>query len=531
MTKIIRQGQLGSRKSHTGCITCKIRRVKCGEERPSCLRCSSTGRKCDGYIEDRRTTSEYLFNDGHVIEISACPAAYFDIEATEMEAFEFFICRVLPGFSGAVNHGFWCQVLPQLSRVDKIIWNAVSTMAQLIRYPQFDHRWITTGIEPSTRDIDRNHQKAIVWYNASITDLRSRMKCGASGTGFLLVTCLLYTIIECLQDNHGEALKLFQQAMALAGRSVLTSSQNGLKTTSQDPLESAATALLRHMSVAQGSPLAWRKLSSHPRNLIASLEDAREEGYVLLAACHRFIVEAQEIQLTMPRRKAWLPSRDLELRRDDLLARFTQWKDELEAVVHRLPLQSPHDEELFAVLMLSFFHYYIWMSTSLSTYETSYDAYLPEFQQMLCFARRVLGISNPTTHRPVFVFEARVIPALTFLATKCRHVPTRQNALSLLQYDAPEMEYYFKARAMARIAAKVIQLEEASCVITTPQSHDTDVSALQHKMPEESRVWGYRVVLERPPQYQNAVECLRYGRWYHDAVTGIWTLREQLVEL
>ncbi|ETI23387.1 hypothetical protein G647_05188 [Cladophialophora carrionii CBS 160.54] len=36
-------------KSKTGCKTCKIRRVRCGEERPACRRCVSTGRTCDGY--------------------------------------------------------------------------------------------------------------------------------------------------------------------------------------------------------------------------------------------------------------------------------------------------------------------------------------------------------------------------------------------------------------------------------------------------------------------------------------------------
>ncbi|KAK4936898.1 hypothetical protein LTR10_022355 [Elasticomyces elasticus] len=42
-----------TRKTHnkvrTGCLTCKIRRKKCDEEKPSCRRCTSTGRKCDGY--------------------------------------------------------------------------------------------------------------------------------------------------------------------------------------------------------------------------------------------------------------------------------------------------------------------------------------------------------------------------------------------------------------------------------------------------------------------------------------------------
>ncbi|KAF5722373.1 transcriptional regulatory moc3 [Fusarium mundagurra] len=36
-------------KRKTGCITCRIRRVKCDEDKPSCHRCVSTGRKCDGY--------------------------------------------------------------------------------------------------------------------------------------------------------------------------------------------------------------------------------------------------------------------------------------------------------------------------------------------------------------------------------------------------------------------------------------------------------------------------------------------------
>src|ERR1700761_9327607 len=36
-------------KSKTGCKTCKIRRVRCGEERPACRRCVATGRVCDGY--------------------------------------------------------------------------------------------------------------------------------------------------------------------------------------------------------------------------------------------------------------------------------------------------------------------------------------------------------------------------------------------------------------------------------------------------------------------------------------------------
>ncbi|CAG8148581.1 unnamed protein product [Penicillium olsonii] len=44
-------------KSRSGCGTCKIRHKRCDETHPACLRCTSTGRKCDGYAPtiDKRT--------------------------------------------------------------------------------------------------------------------------------------------------------------------------------------------------------------------------------------------------------------------------------------------------------------------------------------------------------------------------------------------------------------------------------------------------------------------------------------------
>ncbi|CAI6335773.1 unnamed protein product [Periconia digitata] len=53
-------------KKKTGCLTCKIRRVKCDEIHPACRRCTSTGRKCDGYAEDTKSqTSEPVRSSTH----------------------------------------------------------------------------------------------------------------------------------------------------------------------------------------------------------------------------------------------------------------------------------------------------------------------------------------------------------------------------------------------------------------------------------------------------------------------------------
>ncbi|KAL5599098.1 hypothetical protein FOVSG1_006910 [Fusarium oxysporum f. sp. vasinfectum] len=44
----------GSKKVRTGCITCKVRKIKCDETRPCCRRCTNTGRNCDGYAPQGR---------------------------------------------------------------------------------------------------------------------------------------------------------------------------------------------------------------------------------------------------------------------------------------------------------------------------------------------------------------------------------------------------------------------------------------------------------------------------------------------
>lgn len=44
----------------SGCFTCKIRRKKCDEAKPFCSRCTSTGRKCDGYSSSALERSPVL---------------------------------------------------------------------------------------------------------------------------------------------------------------------------------------------------------------------------------------------------------------------------------------------------------------------------------------------------------------------------------------------------------------------------------------------------------------------------------------
>ncbi|KAF2822401.1 hypothetical protein CC86DRAFT_300457 [Ophiobolus disseminans] len=52
-------------KVKTGCTTCRIRKVKCDENKPFCRRCVDTGRTCDGYESLFRSCTRHVINTAH----------------------------------------------------------------------------------------------------------------------------------------------------------------------------------------------------------------------------------------------------------------------------------------------------------------------------------------------------------------------------------------------------------------------------------------------------------------------------------
>lgn len=116
---MIKQGKIRVR---TGCGTCKsvpasfpsarypeltgyrIRKVKCDETKPSCLRCTSTGRKCDGYAPALQASALQLYRPGS-------SASAHDLRGLEGRALQFFREVVGPVLSGHADTYFWNQLL------------------------------------------------------------------------------------------------------------------------------------------------------------------------------------------------------------------------------------------------------------------------------------------------------------------------------------------------------------------------------------------------------------------------------------
>jgi hypothetical protein len=450
-----KKGRLGSRKSNDGCITCKIRKVKCDELHPACKRCLTTGRKCDGYIRDGNLKIPPSSTANTVVHVLH-PTTYANLERVELQSFEFFMRRFVPGSTRIVDGHFWHQLVPQLSHSDPVIWDAVIALSRLTQHPQYS-RAFTLPDRKKAPVLNKEHRRALTWYGRSMAGLRNRMKQAPTQSVTAVISCILYICIECLQDNEAEAIALYQRAIEMMRSSAENRPAIWPATQLEKSLGSGVRDLLQNMAASQRIRTQWERIPDKSERPFRSLLDAREELFVLLFDSHDFIVDTIKIIIT-EQAKDWIPPSESLFRQHSLRTRFLRWHEALEDMINR-PGNNDYEDEAYSILLVTYGQYFITVCTILSMYETAFDDFLPIFQTMVDCAGRIVAPKSKES-RPVFIFETRVIPQLFFVATKCRHPVIRRQAISLLRTGA-EVENTWKADTLADIAEWVVGTEES----------------------------------------------------------------------
>ncbi|RTE72658.1 hypothetical protein BHE90_012920 [Fusarium euwallaceae] len=190
-------GPTGHRRSNGGCITCRIRRVKCDEKKPSCRRCTSTGRKCDGYPPPKQPRLDAVSivvmgpTTGSCSTPGACPAK-------SKQSFQMFSQLYAPMLSSYGTEGFWGMVVLQASHVDESIKHLVIAAANL----------------SSTNNIP-----FLAHYSRALQILSRSQNVDVI---IILIACVLLTVCEELQNRGDNA-----QRHISAGERILAE-QDGL---------------------------------------------------------------------------------------------------------------------------------------------------------------------------------------------------------------------------------------------------------------------------------------------------------------
>ncbi|WYZ36000.1 hypothetical protein EsH8_X_000647 [Colletotrichum jinshuiense] len=184
--------RMAHRKSRTGCMPCKLRRVKCGEEKPSCLRCVRRHQKCVyplvvGTPEEQLASDGLMPNDPSCSSSRRCSATLGDITRQEelnlMHRYSTETCETLS--NGVPEHlHFWKTTVPDLSRNHAFIVEGILALAALHAasldssshglYTQYAIQYQTSGLvtfQRALRHIDEDNLQAIFVFSVMLTVL------------------------------------------------------------------------------------------------------------------------------------------------------------------------------------------------------------------------------------------------------------------------------------------------------------------------------------------------------------------------
>jgi hypothetical protein len=192
--------------------------VKCDEGKPSCTRCTSTGRKCDGYTTPVQSPQSSQSPESNEIvrspERSPLSSALSGLRlesSEEREAFHFFQYRGASELSGFFDSRFWQFDIPQASHYNPGIRHAVVALASMYR------KLIAGGVPVVPDDASDKHLRfALEQSNRAISEV---VKIPGHKTIAdklnMMTTCILFHCLSCIQGHQTMAFRHLRSGLRL----------------------------------------------------------------------------------------------------------------------------------------------------------------------------------------------------------------------------------------------------------------------------------------------------------------------------
>lgn len=445
---MVRKGQP---KVKTGCNTCKyvdvifsqspqrvranrtprIRKVKCDETKPHCARCTDTGRRCDGYLSKPRVVLS-LHEERRLTSSGS--------HGREARAFDFFRNVAGPALSGEFDAYFWTNMVLQMSHREPAVRHAVVALSSL--YEQFQ------GMNKSPLLASTDYF-AVRHYNSAIKELLS-----SRDDAVVLLVCALFICVEFLQGNQDSAIEHCRNGILILNRA-------------------APSLVIRHDYL----PIIFCRLSIFPlffgcsvssfpyvagldakfQHHFAKIADAQCSLDILLSESIRFIRSAGDYRLGT-------------LRHMDVPASIREKQERLERSLHawyhafsefqaaQPPLES--GPLRCHLLQMRYLVTQIWVNVALEPNEMAYDRHLDKFRSIVNLASQVVLRGSPDhSPRPKFICEMGFTPLLYFVVMKCRSLPTRLAALSLMKKLGIDRENLWDMNTMYCVGQRLVEME------------------------------------------------------------------------
>jgi Fungal Zn(2)-Cys(6) binuclear cluster domain/Fungal specific transcription factor domain len=521
----------------------RVRRVKCDEGKPGCLRCQKFGRECDGYAEERSTAKVTSFIPIQprptALSINT-PALLVPGNEPERHYFQIFCDEMAPNLPGYFTTEFWSCTVLQLSHSEPAIRHAVVALGALTKTLldgelQSSSMGICNSLNSSSGALTEHHEFALSQYNKAIVNLRRTLAEDRPAIRTALIASLLFVCFENFHGDHEAAGQQVQcglglidqwQAQMLPTGYERLPNQHHMDLLLNDEVFQMFARLVSQAVSHVGSEksmcpnpkmLLWENIE--PDNfevpiIFSSVTEARNCFDYLVQRCASFH-KVNAAYKYAPANGSWDGIPDwIGVERQVCILQLGAFEDALWALLNQRDNFPP--EHGSTILYLYNKICSIYMYASIGTGECIYDEFEPDFENIVARAQHIIEESRQTTacHAAAFSFEAGVVPPLHLTALKCRNGRVRRQAIALLLL-CPRREGCWDGRLLGKADAWLMALEE--------QGMDE-----YGFVPEQSR---WRIAEIRSSLHHRWVYVRvcqdsfdEFGRWCHSTVTKETTI-------
>jgi hypothetical protein len=503
-------------KVRTGCVTCKVRRVKCDETKPFCLKCTKSGRKCDGYVPLKTWVFEVRTQDQSSSSspfLTSSPSSdYSDpIESRSLQYFRERTVPVLSNFAAAAQE-FFNSTLLQAGHVEPAVKHMIIATALL-----HEATPCTPGQYSTNRWYFGQHYSKAV---ALLTGQGSK-----PSVETVLMSCLLFLTCENFQGSTLAGLLHIYSGLKILKdwkasrlqKTIAAGSADDLIQNQIDPIFArleAQTSVYRsahniNHSFYSESPARLQNIPSVPtffKNLFLA-RDSLDEVVQWM-----FHILDMEIY-AMPDPSAVLSIRTL----------LDSWHLAFKTYTASLGDHDYLELRTASALEIHYRILSIMLEVSPAKTESIYDSYLSDFRALVQQCEDIIKYRESAPARSwaeyddrmsLFEFDFGMIPPLFLIACHCRDPALRRKAIRLMRY-LHRTEGAWDTCSSGKIAEAIMEIEERGLTVIQSCHHITENSRIRAKNADIDPAHPSRVILSfcHSPYEAIEQELISWASW------------------
>lgn len=192
-------------------MTCRKRKIKCDEAKPVCTKCSSTGRKCDGYT---LPSTSFVAHPGTAPQPGSEAILASSSQgklSNELRALEFFWTKTGPALCSTFDSDFWTATVFRLAIVDPMIRHSVIALSSI--HEAFELSLLPF---PDQEQISQSRRQTLLHYIETTNRMQQHLSnINACSPTLLLVASICLICLELFQDNYLAAISHFEGGLRI----------------------------------------------------------------------------------------------------------------------------------------------------------------------------------------------------------------------------------------------------------------------------------------------------------------------------